>query len=128
MRVFTLSLLELAALHARTDMEGLLIVTRANWDDFHIPYYYATSDTVHRVFELLNKMTVNEFAVRMEAFCIAGMHGESTNLHMHSRRSCKLGLTKNHRERIMDLKKKCRELILQKLREYTIRNVFFPNY
>ena len=57
-------------------MEGMLIVTRSRWDDFHIPVVYATSPNVHKFFEMLTKLTMQEFSIRMEAYCIAGVHGE----------------------------------------------------
>ena len=59
-------------------MEAMLVVTRARWDDYHIPVVFATSPTVHRFFEMLTRMPMKEFSIRMEAYCIAGVHGECT--------------------------------------------------
>ena len=39
----------------------MLIVTRARWEDYHIPVVYATSPNVHKFFEMLTKVTMQEF-------------------------------------------------------------------
>ncbi|KAI1781830.1 hypothetical protein LXA43DRAFT_1069674 [Ganoderma leucocontextum] len=56
---------ELATLHIRTDMEAVLVVTRGQWDDYHIPFIYTTPKG-DQAFEMLSKITVKEFANHRE--------------------------------------------------------------
>ncbi len=48
---------------------------RANHDDYNPPFVFYTGDGIANFFELVTKNTIQDFAVKLEAYCISGVDG-----------------------------------------------------
>ncbi len=48
---------------------------RSNHEDYNPPFVFYTGDRVGTFFELISKNTIQDFAVKLEAYCISGVDG-----------------------------------------------------
>ncbi|KAI0676302.1 hypothetical protein C8Q78DRAFT_1141482 [Trametes maxima] len=92
---------ELEDLHARTDIEAILLIARSDTSSYVQPLAFATSKRLTEFVHAATKSSLTEFALKMEGFCVSGMKG----------------VAKTYVEGLIALKKEAAVLILTKLRE-----------
>ncbi|KAG2743899.1 hypothetical protein P692DRAFT_20746183 [Suillus brevipes Sb2] len=105
---------EARSLNARTGVEVLIIATRSNLDHFNQPHLFHTQ----RAADFLDACygtSAMDVALRMEAFCIAGVQG----------------VVKTHLQEVLALKKAISALILQKHPEaapFKVPRMYYQNF
>ncbi|KAI0368264.1 hypothetical protein BV20DRAFT_948577, partial [Pilatotrama ljubarskyi] len=107
---------ELENLNGRTGTEFFLVGVRSQLDHFNPPYVFYTSERILQFVELINNMSLQDFALRLEAYCVAGIDS----------------LKKSISEDFVELKRKVSALILQKLQaactRANISKMFYVNF
>ncbi|KAH9944950.1 uncharacterized protein BXZ73DRAFT_10835, partial [Epithele typhae] len=96
---------ELDDLHERTGVELLLIACRGERANYLKPWVYRTSARVEEFIELLTGATLGTLSSRIEAWCLTGLNG----------------LTKKHKNTVLELKSKIGAIILEKLQATSTR-------
>ncbi|KAH9904645.1 uncharacterized protein BXZ73DRAFT_47785, partial [Epithele typhae] len=96
---------ELDDLHERTGAEVLLIACRGERANYLKPWVYRTSARIEEFIELLTGATLGTLSSRIEAWCLTGLNG----------------LTKKHKNTVLELKSKVGALILEKLQSTSTR-------
>ncbi|KAG2344253.1 hypothetical protein BDR05DRAFT_882795, partial [Suillus weaverae] len=106
---------DLMKLHACTGTEILLIAVCANIDHFNQPHIFQTAHTVN-FFDSSIRTSVGDVAIHLEGFCISGIKG----------------LAKTHIQDLLELKKKCQTLIMQKCQEaaapFKVSRMYYQNF
>ncbi|KAI0348815.1 hypothetical protein OH77DRAFT_1491362 [Trametes cingulata] len=64
---------ELENLNGRTGTEFLLVGVWSQTDHFNPPYVFYTNERIVQFVELLNNMSMQDFALRLEGFCVSGV-------------------------------------------------------
>lgn len=75
MNVNLAAVLQVHALHARTNIEVVLFATRIRSDQFMRPFIINTSELAADFFQMSLGDSTSEIAIRMEAFCLSGVKG-----------------------------------------------------
>ncbi|KAG6819073.1 hypothetical protein H0H93_015742 [Arthromyces matolae] len=70
---------EIQRLHTRTRLEVLLVAVRSSREHYTRPFVLATSDRVDDFMELTLRETANDFALRLEGYCLSGVQGVTRN-------------------------------------------------
>ncbi|KAH9940712.1 hypothetical protein B0H21DRAFT_697389 [Amylocystis lapponica] len=70
---------ELSALNARTGTEILLFAVRSSVEHFNRPFVYCSNPRLSEFVEVTTRASVQELALRMEGFCLAGLEEQFTN-------------------------------------------------
>ncbi|KAH9911786.1 uncharacterized protein BXZ73DRAFT_56765, partial [Epithele typhae] len=96
---------ELNDLHERTGVEVLLFACRGDQANHLKPWVYRTSERLEEFVELFSGATLGKLAARIEAWCLTGIKG----------------LTKKHKNTVLELKSKVGTLILEKLHATSTR-------
>ena len=69
----------------RTGTKVLVVGVRSEPDMYNAPFVLATDERIAQFVELRLKHTLMDFAIRMEAFLISGVHGKfNSNLPRHA--------------------------------------------
>ena len=66
---------QLEELHGRTNNEFLLIAVRTRIEDLNPPYVFYSGERVADCMKTLTKHSVQDVAVKMEAYCLRGLEG-----------------------------------------------------
>ncbi|KAG6852475.1 hypothetical protein C0991_011675 [Blastosporella zonata] len=103
---------EIKKLHARTNLKVLLIGVRSNHEQYTRPFVLTTSDRVNDFMVLTQRETPNDFAIRLEGYCLSGVQG----------------VTQNYVQELSHKRKKIATLITIKLREAASGKVARMNY
>ncbi|RDX48314.1 hypothetical protein OH76DRAFT_1352635, partial [Lentinus brumalis] len=107
---------QLEECHGRTENEFVLLAVRSKHDDYNPPYVFYTGDRIANFVEIVTKNTIQDFAVKLEAYCISGVDG----------------VARTAQQETLELKHKVKELILQKLQETctrtTVVKMFYVNF
>ncbi|KAI0712640.1 hypothetical protein C8Q76DRAFT_588840, partial [Earliella scabrosa] len=107
---------QLEELHGRTEHEFILFAVRPGIDDYNPPYVIYSGERMADCLKLLTKHSVQDVAVKLEAYCLLGVEG----------------LTNSAREETVKLKHEVKELILQKLqaacKRFSIQKMFYVNF
>ncbi|KAL7280958.1 hypothetical protein ACG7TL_005907 [Trametes sanguinea] len=96
---------QLENLNGRTGTDFLLLAVRSQADHFNPPYFFYTNDRILQFMELLNNMPLQEFAWRLEGYCISGVDS----------------LKKSGADTYIELKQKVKTVILDKLQSACTR-------
>ncbi|KAI0686977.1 hypothetical protein C8Q76DRAFT_635673, partial [Earliella scabrosa] len=107
---------QLEELHGRTHNEFVLFAVRSDIEDYNPPYVFYSGERMADAMKLLTKISVEDVAVKLEAYCLLGVDG----------------LTHSAREQTVKLKHEVKELILQRLQaactRYSITKMFYVNF
>ncbi|OJT14856.1 hypothetical protein TRAPUB_8583 [Trametes pubescens] len=110
---------ELSALHNRTEVEVLLVVTRGNQQSYVQPYSFITSNPVEDFIVATHGCTVEDLSVAMEGFLL----GKMSNTRVFAQ---------NARSQILRLKKEVGSIIDKNLQETSrrgpIRQMKYVNF
>ncbi|KAH9931190.1 hypothetical protein B0H21DRAFT_699888 [Amylocystis lapponica] len=106
---------ELTALHSRTGTEAILFAVRSKTEHYNKPYVFCSNARMSEFMEVVTKASVQDLALRMEGYCVAGVQG----------------VVSTYRGDMLDLKKKTSGLIFSKLQHKargTISRMWYNNF
>ncbi|KAI0684135.1 hypothetical protein BC835DRAFT_1249643, partial [Cytidiella melzeri] len=107
---------QMESLHNRTGLEMLLLAVRADAQNISCPQVWTSGDVVDEFFQLTNKMSLSDYAVRFECYCLSGIQGTA----------------KTYESELMALKSKTSKLITEKLHEAvaprSVSKMFYTNF
>lgn len=120
--------LQLVDLHARTGAEVLVIQIRPEPENFsNRPRIFMTSPRVEEFFQLSTQRSVNDFAVKLQAFCVADIQPRTQAIPTPAELSSPTTPSTatpspavpapNVQQQVIDMKRKVKIIINQKLRE-----------
>ncbi|KAG1756178.1 uncharacterized protein EDB91DRAFT_1241276 [Suillus paluster] len=105
----------LAALHALTGMEIIMLAVHSDVDHFNQPHVFHTK-RARDFFTACLKSSVHDIAFRLEGFCVAGVKG----------------LARTHIKEVIQLKRQISELVLQKLQTVAapqkVSRMYYQNF
>ncbi|KAI0346615.1 hypothetical protein BDW22DRAFT_1318831, partial [Trametopsis cervina] len=64
---------QLEPLHHRTGLEMMLVAVRSDGQSVTCPQVWTTGDRVDEFFQLTNRMSLSDFAGKLECFCLSGL-------------------------------------------------------
>ena len=67
-------------LYKRTNTEMLFVAVRSDHTHYNKPVVYYTSDRIRMYVESLANVSLIDFGIRMEAYCIGGIDGECSSV------------------------------------------------
>ncbi|KAI0683924.1 hypothetical protein BC835DRAFT_1209928, partial [Cytidiella melzeri] len=107
---------QLEFLHNRTGLEMLLLGVRSDAQAVSCPQVWTSGDVVDEFFQLTNKMSISDYAVKFECYCLSGIQGTA----------------KTYETELMALKSKTSKLITEKLHEAvaprSVSKMFYTNF
>ncbi|KAL7283094.1 hypothetical protein ACG7TL_002519 [Trametes sanguinea] len=92
----------------RVEEEVMMVAVRSDTDSYNKPHVFYTDNRIPDFLQTVLGVSVQEFALRMEAYCIAGMPNSAEVL-------------QNYEQRVQELKSTTGKLILLKLQETCTR-------
>ena len=102
----------------------MLIAVRSDVEHYsHKPRIFTSNQRVADFFEHTTSRTVNEFAVKLQAYCVAGVETPRTLLPhsptpcVESSRSAPIPQRVSPQQQLLDMKRRVKDLINEKLRK-----------
>ena len=111
---------QLDALRARTGFETILFGVRSSADHYTTPFVHASSPAIPKFFDVVINKPVADLATAIEAFCLSGVNGESTQccLSNMSTYENRLGVIGKLAKEESQLRGEVATLITEKLRRF----------